>query len=235
MTDANYGWIKLHRTLLEHPVWIEEPFNRGQAWVDLLLLANHKPAQIRKRGIKVTVERGQVGWSERQLAERWGWSRGKVRRYLEELETAQQIVQQNGPQNLNVTSLITIVNYENYQYIEPQNEPQNSTTNSTMNKNVKNKRANNHSSVNATTGFEVFYSAYPRKVNRGQAEKAWLKLKPSDELLNQILLALEWQKQKWSDPQYIPHPATYLNCKRWLDEPHTETAKGNRMPWEGAI
>jgi len=67
-------------------------------------------------------------------------------------------------------------------------------------------------------GFEDFYQAYPRKVGRGAAEKAWAKLRPSPELLAEILSAL----QRWevpTDPQYIPHPATWLNAKRWADEP----------------
>ncbi len=108
---------------------MERPFDRARAWVDLLLLANFTDGTIRKRGIKVAVKRGQVGLSERELADRWGWSRGKVRRFLGELETVQQIEPQNGPQKNNVTSLITITNYDRYQANEPQNEPANSTTN----------------------------------------------------------------------------------------------------------
>ena len=88
--------------------------------MDLVLLANHKEGIIRKRGIKVIVERGQLGHSERTLAKRWRWSRGKVRRFLDELETEQQIV----PQKTNTTTLITIVNYEMYQETEPQVVPQ---------------------------------------------------------------------------------------------------------------
>lgn len=105
------GWIKLHRKLQENDLWLSEPFSRGQAWVDLLLLCNHKPSFIRARGIKVSIDRGQCGWSQVKLAERWKWSRGKVIRFLDELETVQQIVQEKN----NVTSLITIVNYCDYQ------------------------------------------------------------------------------------------------------------------------
>jgi hypothetical protein len=138
------GYVKLFRCLQCNPLWTSEAFSRGQAWVDLLMLANHKETSVRKRGIKIVIGRGQVGWSERNLAERWGWSRGKVKRFLDELEDDHQIEQQNGPQNINVTSLITIVNYDKYQSDEPQNEPEivpqtdrKRATNSTMNKNEK--------------------------------------------------------------------------------------------------
>lgn len=60
------GWIKLHRTLTMHELWTAEPFTRGQAWVDLLLLANHRPGHIRKRGILVEVERGQCNCKQKE-------------------------------------------------------------------------------------------------------------------------------------------------------------------------
>lgn len=137
------GYIKLFRCVTENEMWLDEPFSRGQAWIDLLILANHKPGVVRKRGIRIDVERGQVGLSETSLAERWQWSRGKVHRFLSELEKDAQIEQQNVLQNLNVTSLITILNYDKYQDNEPQNEPQTDrkrTANSTMNKKVKNEK-----------------------------------------------------------------------------------------------
>jgi hypothetical protein len=92
MSEIEGGWIKLYRKLQQNDLWTFEPFTRGQAWVDLLLLANHKDGFIRVRGIRVEVKRGQVGWSEIKLAERWKWSRGKVRRFLFELECDGQII-----------------------------------------------------------------------------------------------------------------------------------------------
>jgi DNA replication protein DnaD len=127
------GWIKLHRQIMDSAGYFEEPFCRTMAWIDLLLLANHKDKTIRKRGIRVIVERGQVGYSEKILAERWKWSRGKVRRFLNDLKTVQQIVHQK----TNITTLITIVNYEQYKIVEHQNDQQTDTKRYT-NKNDKN-------------------------------------------------------------------------------------------------
>lgn len=68
--------------------------------------------------------------------------------------------------------------------------------------------------------FEKFYSAYPRKVAKSEAKKSFKKLKPTDELLTKMLSAIEIQKQskQWQTKEYIPHPATWLNQKRWEDE-----------------
>lgn len=70
--------------------------------------------------------------------------------------------------------------------------------------------------------FSAFWSAYPKKKGKQDAEKAFSKLKPDEELLNKILTTLEEQKktEEWqkADGQFIPYPATYLNGKRWEDE-----------------
>jgi len=74
----------------------------------------------------------------------------------------------------------------------------------------------------APGGFEKFWAAYPRKVSKGDAERAFKKLKPDADLLETILKAVEAQKggEAWCKDggQYIPHPATWLNGKRWDDE-----------------
>jgi hypothetical protein len=67
--------------------------------------------------------------------------------------------------------------------------------------------------------FEKFWSAYPRKEGKQKAKAAFEKVNiPLDVLLN----AIEQQKEsaQWSkdNGQFIPHPTTWLNGKRWEDE-----------------
>ena len=72
--------------------------------------------------------------------------------------------------------------------------------------------------------FDRFYAAYPKKRSRGAAEKAFAKVKPDDAMLEQMLAAIArtLASGEWADPQFIPHPATWLNGKRWMDEVQTE-------------
>ena len=94
--------------------------------------------------------------------------------------------------------------------------------------NVTQQKANQNQNQNNTSiGFTKFWQAYPRKVGKGAAEKAWLKLKPD---LQIVLSALAWQSRQdgWTKEQgaFIPHPATYLNQRRWEDEkPATTTTQ----------
>ena len=72
--------------------------------------------------------------------------------------------------------------------------------------------------------FEVFYSAYPRKAKRGDAERAFKKLKATPEIVESLLadIAARIAQGAWDangpDKQYIPYPASYLNGKGWEDD-----------------
>jgi len=110
------GWIKLHRALLESDIWKSEEFSRGQAWVDLLLLANHKDSYFMKRGNKIDVKRGQIGHSMKALSDRWRWSVGKVNRFLKMLENEKQI----SIKKTQITTILTVIKYSEYQQDEKQ-------------------------------------------------------------------------------------------------------------------
>ena len=70
--------------------------------------------------------------------------------------------------------------------------------------------------------FQKFWAMYPKKVCKAAAEKAWKKLKVTDDLftliangLSKQVASLDWTKD---GGQYIPHPATWINGRRWEDE-----------------
>ncbi|KKM17431.1 hypothetical protein LCGC14_1675860 [marine sediment metagenome] len=75
-------------------------------------------------------------------------------------------------------------------------------------------------------GFDKFWSAYPRKVSKVAARRAWSSVEAS---LETVLEALEVQKPQWKDPQFIPHPATWLNGQRWEDEQAPEATLPESM------
>ena len=100
---------------------------------------------------------------------------------------------------------------------EEQNESNSATkTKTETDTNTKNKNKDKEER------FDRFWSAYPRHEGKQAALKAFSKVNPSDELLQTMIEAIEKQKQsdQWvkDGGQYIPHPATWLNGKRWEDE-----------------
>lgn len=140
---SSKGWIKLYRSSFDNKLYFSEPFTRWQAWTDLLLLANHKDNFYFVRNIPVRVPRGCCGWSIEELSKRWKWSRGKTERFMQFLES--QEVRQIVRQKNNITTLISICNYEQYQtdgnaeYYESSNANGQQTVKQTdTNKNVNN-------------------------------------------------------------------------------------------------
>lgn len=88
MTEHNRGWIPLSRSIQQHWLWQDQPFSMGQAWLDLMLTACYTPKKMLLSYPKMVLElpRGGLYTSQVQLAERWGWSRTKVRSFLAMLQ-----------------------------------------------------------------------------------------------------------------------------------------------------
>ena len=68
--------------------------------------------------------------------------------------------------------------------------------------------------------FAEWWKEYPRKVDKQDALKAWKKIDLSE--FKSIMDGLAKWNRYWkqrNEPDYIPHPATWLNKRRWESEP----------------
>ena len=89
--------------------------------------------------------------------------------------------------------------------------------------------------------FESFWEMYPRKTQKLDAEKAWIKLKPDKETFELIAKNIEQRLAlgDWShdEKQYIPHASTYLNRERWTDEivPRQASSGGRHSSPDSAV
>lgn len=64
-----------------------------------------------------------------------------------------------------------------------------------------------------------FWNAYPSRVAKKEARKAWLEIDPSPELVDEMVSALDWQSARWTLQGYgTPYPASWLRAERWTDE-----------------
>lgn len=102
----------LYRQMRHNPLWQDQPFAKGQAWIDLLMLANFADGQAFLKGQVVQIKRGQLIRSLDALAADWGWSVKKVRTFLTLLNRLNMATAEGTPQG----TLITIENYDAYQY-----------------------------------------------------------------------------------------------------------------------
>ena len=144
-----YGWISIHRKIQDNIIWNDKPFNRGAAWIDLIMLANHENKKIIFNGSMVEIKRGEKITSLRKLSERWGWSRGKTKKFLNLLKDENMIEFKTDHQK----TTYKIVNYNVYQNEDldkratekPLNDQQKATEKSL---NDTNNNINNYNNVN---------------------------------------------------------------------------------------
>lgn len=85
--------------------------------------------------------------------------------------------------------------------------------------------------------FLKFWAAYPKKKSKESARKAFFKLNPSNDLLCQMLRAVERQAttEQWrrQGGQFIPYPATWLNGGCWEDQNTVEVRPFGRGTFGG--
>lgn len=105
------GWIKLQRRIQSHWLYQEKRvFSRYEAWLDLLMMANHKERKILIDSKLETVKSGQIITSVRKLCDRFSWSNTKVNSFLKLLEQDEMIAYKSDTKK----TVISIVNYGVY-------------------------------------------------------------------------------------------------------------------------
>ncbi|HHB5991840.1 TPA: DnaD domain protein [Staphylococcus aureus] len=166
------GWISIDRSIQNHWLFKEKrTFSKFEAWIYLLMEANHSKAKVPIGNQIVTVERGQRLTSILTLSDLFNWSRFKVKTFLDLLES-------DGMLEVKTTSkytLITIVNYDFYQSEQGRNQHQNGIkptskqhqsninptskqhqTNTNNNDNKDNNEKNVNNEKKKTTAFDFF-------------------------------------------------------------------------------
>lgn len=208
---SDKGWIALHRNIRDHWVYQEKRvFSKYEAWLDLLMDANHQDNKFVFDGKLVEVERGQKVTSIRQLSERWGWSRTKVTDFLTLLEKDKMLVRKSDSKK----TVLTIVNYDIYQNQEQEKSHSNDTEKpqKSTNNNVKTMSNNENNKTSSSTRKKRVYD--PDSIYFILAEK----------LSKQIC-----QNQEIKEP----------NLNRWADDirkmieidKRTESQVSNMIDW----
>lgn len=109
------GWISLHRNVLNHWTWRRSKKKSAfEAWVYLLLAANHKSAKVYFDSEVILVERGGFITSMVKLSTAWNWSQERVKTFLISLQDDSMITLKVERRK----TLISIVNYDSYQTCE---------------------------------------------------------------------------------------------------------------------
>ncbi len=113
--NTSFGWIKLHRNLLRHPLWEVSTAEQKVLLVALLMMANHAEKKWEWNGRPYYCGPGQMITSLKSLSEKCGngVTRRKVQTALRFFENCGFLVKQASRHN----TLITICNWEAYQTV----------------------------------------------------------------------------------------------------------------------
>jgi hypothetical protein len=250
---SDRGYIAVDRGIFDHPVFAPEAFTEREAWIWMIAEAAWRPCTVRVGRSLVQVGRGQFVHSLRFMATRWRWSEARVRRFLGRLSD-----RRTGDALIVVLATheatqITICNYDKYQDGRrtgdaPSDAPPDAkpTQRRTNNQEPVTREDTSLRSVSPPTrkiapavrpddgfpadAFDRWYGAFPRHTGRGHAEKAFAAMRRrGDVQFDALMDATRRFARSPPDPQFCPHPATWLNGKRYLDEPEPSLFANGRI------
>ncbi|NBI28320.1 hypothetical protein [Chengkuizengella marina] len=229
------GWIKLHRQWLDSMTIQSLNAEQQAIALQILLRANHKPAEWvdPSRGSTVKVGVGQLITSRSKIANEWfkndkNLTEQKTRTTLKRLEKINFLT----ITSTNWYTLITVVNYGKWQGANQEvNQESNQDLTKTQPglnqhpnhkqevKNVKNEKNNKNI---YTEEFEIFYKSYPRKIAKKQAFKNWNtrlkeKVNPDDLIKAAKNYAIECERNK-TEQKFIKHPSTFIGSNKGFED-----------------
>lgn len=235
------GWIKLHRSIQDHFIYDFAEPDKAMAWIDILLSASYAVSKVKIKSRLFTVQKGQWLVSQVTLQKRWKMSQNKVKRLLKLLENDGMITVLTNE----LTSIITICNYSDYQNDEraseqpsgraverAADEQSNDIQRSKEYKEDKEVKTNVDSGESPAeqedyleTEFNRFWRNYPNPKAKQPAKKAFLKLLKGKTIGKvkfnvDMILSYHFDCIERGDIGADKlHAATLLNQKRWEDNP----------------
>jgi hypothetical protein len=142
------GYVKIHRSIWKSKHFDREPFTQREAFIWMISHAAWRDEKTRRRGRPITLKRGQLIATIREMAESWQWSRGKVERFFIQLKT-ENLIETTSE---SLVTVITICNYEKYQVSAAQPETNSETTSETKPRQNRDKTACNQLILNGENG-----------------------------------------------------------------------------------
>lgn len=173
MSNDNHGYISLHRKVMKNFLFREKRvFSKFEAWIYILMNANHTDAQILIGNQLIDVKKGSFITSEIKLMEEFLWSKSKLRTFLSLLESQSMIEKVSDTKK----TTLTVVKYSDYQDLQttkkPQKDRQQTTKELRKDTNNNDNNDNNVNNVNNDNNIELNNSM-------NNIEKSKIFLKPT--------------------------------------------------------
>lgn len=227
------GVYAVDRGIWTDPDFKNEPFTEREAFLWLVGEAAWRPTRTRVGSYTFELERGQCVFSTRFMAKRFQWSEARVRRFLERRSDLNQVCTKTDAG----ATQITICKYDVFQRVGLPSDA--GATQHRRRSDAKKKHLNietlkeeaDASSTRARTPapaqrkpFDEWWSRYPHKVGKRDAEKAYASAVKRGASPNDLAGGIDrYIATKPLDRPWC-NPATWLNQDRWADEPASSPA-----------
>lgn len=230
------GWVRIDRGLWDDPMFPREPMSEREAYAWMVAQAAWEDTTHRIAGEVKDVPRGSFMTTLRELQSVFMWRSDKrVRGFLKRLEDGRTIGRTTvGPRNAPKTQ-ITICDYDEKQGCgratdaprTHRGRTEDAVKEQDNNKQPSEAKASSVGCSDRDAGFDDFWSIWPNKTAKPKAKSAWRKLSIDDKRA-----AFSAIKRGWFDGWQARnrdasplHPATFLNQRRWEDQPSTPQLK----------
>ena len=226
------GYIKLYRELIIKPIWLKSTPEQKTVLITILLMANHNGCDWEWKGESFRVNPGQFVTSLESIKTKCGKgiSVQNVRSSLKRFQKLDFLTNKSTKSG----RLITIINWDSYQ---PCSEKPTKITTKRQQRGNKEVTPNKNERMKEgiyTSTFLSFWEAYPNKKGKGAALKSYKNIKEPKPMLSEILSSINEHSnsKQWQNKEFIPHPATWLNQRRWEDEIEDVTPKPKILAFE---
>lgn len=220
------GVFAVHRGIFDHPIFAPEPFTEREAWLWMLSAAAWTAKRVRVGKAMFDLQRGQLVFATRFVATKWKWAHSKVVRFLKRLKTDTMVTTLATRE----ATLITICNYDQYQFGRNATETQSETQTGTPAERQRNKEEElkkdnkQESSLRSDDGWPAdfrikFWEKYPNKVGKPKALNKLEGARRRGVSWETLMAGLEsYIRDKPPDRQWL-NPETFINQERWTDQP----------------
>ena len=234
------GVFCISRKLFDNndPFFGGESFTRREAWQWLIAEASWKPRRVRvntgRGDTFIDLDRGQLSHSRSFMQKAWNWPSDKrVRTFLDRLEMDSRIGRTKGQASGQTQCVITVCKYDEYQFPyddaghasghpsgQSSGHPK-ATQGPETKKDNNSKKRNTPFRAEKSPQFEQWYSTYPKKVDRKDAERCFNRLMAAGEISFEDLMTATARFRaavEGTDPKFIKAPAVWINKGAYLDE-----------------
>ena len=209
------GWISLHRKILENPILNRSRvYSNFEAWIWLLLKANHKDNKFMLGSELIKVKKGSMITSQKKLCRQFRWGNSKLRSFLKVLQKDKMILLKTNTQ----ATHISICNYESYQDSQISNKTQTKPKQHTHNTRTKtNNNVNNDNNLNNIITNKEYLDKYGYDMLKAFVDY-WTEKKPNgrkEKWDMEKTFDIDLRLQKWAkndfDGYYKQHKQDLIN------------------------